>query len=154
MEMGLGIDIKLLGSIINDLMKIFILAIALERALYQVFETKIWKKLEELTDKAIKSDILDLKPWISIIIAYILVQQLGLDLIQTIMDSSTTKAAEGSDTNHFSFLHKVITALFLAGGSTGVYKFLRRVRNVKEAEAENKVTTAEAPATTNQNTGS
>jgi len=136
------VDFDLLGSIINDLMKIFVLAIALERALYQVFETKIWKKLEELTDKAIKTDILDLKPWISIVIAYILVQQLNLDLIQTIMNSSIAEGAAPAADNSFTFLHKVITALFLAGGSTGVYKFLRRMRKVKEAEAEIKVVTA------------
>ena len=31
------------------------------------------------------------------------------------------------------FLSMVLTGLFLAGGSTGIYKFLKRARKIKEA---------------------
>ena len=31
------------------------------------------------------------------------------------------------------FLSKILTGLFLAGGSTGIYKFLKRARQLKDA---------------------
>ena len=34
------------------------------------------------------------------------------------------------------FLSMVLTGLFLAGGSTGIYKFLKRARKIKDAAAE------------------
>ena len=33
------------------------------------------------------------------------------------------------------FLAMVLTGLFLAGGSTGIYKFLKRARKIKDAAA-------------------
>ena len=37
----------------------------------------------------------------------------------------------------------VLTGLFLAGGSTGIYKFLKRARRIKDAAAEAAVAKAD-----------
>jgi len=100
-----------------------ILAVIVERALYQIFDTKLWKKLEELLDDWAGGDFYDLKPWLSDVICIMLAWQLKLDMIQALYHP-------GAEAQPYSI---ILTGLFIAGGSTGVYKFFKRLRKVKEA---------------------
>ena len=67
-------------------------------------------------------DFLDLKPWIATGISILVVYKYKLDMISTIYKS---------DSPHIISL--IITGLFVAGGSTGIYKFFKRMRKLKEA---------------------
>jgi len=97
------------------------LALIIERALYQIFDTKLWLKIEEILDKQTGYEGFDLKPWISSLVSIIVVYRLNLDMIAMIYDS---------DKSHNISL--VITGLFLAGGSTGIYKFFKRAREIRQ----------------------
>ena len=67
---------------------------------------------------------MDLKPWISVAISVTIALRLEVDFIAVVLKR------ENGD-----FLSMVLTGLFLAGGSTGVYKFLKRARKIKDALA-------------------
>ncbi len=99
-----------------------VLALIIERALYQIFDTKLWKKIEETLDKQAGGDYFDLKPWISAIVSIVIVYRLNLDMVAMIYEV---------DRSHNISL--IVTGLFLAGGSTGIYKFFKRARKLKEA---------------------
>jgi hypothetical protein len=67
-------------------------------------------------------DFMDLKPWISIIISEIIVFSFKLDMISMLFKVPVTHT-----------ISLFITGLFIAGGSTSIYKFFRRARELKEA---------------------
>ncbi len=99
-----------------------VLALIIERALYQVFDTKLWKKIEEVVDKQAGGDFLDLKPWIAVLVSIAIVFKYKLDMIATIYKIENPR------------IHSmIVTGLFIAGGSTGIYKFFKRARQLKEA---------------------
>jgi len=98
-----------------------VLALIIERALYQIFDTKLWKKIEESLDKQAGGDYVDLKPWISTIVSMVIVYRLDLDMVAIIYKV-------GRSHN----ISLIVTGLFLAGGSTGIYKFFKRARKLKE----------------------
>ena len=102
-----------------------VLALIIERALYQIFDTKLWKKIEKSLDKQAGGDYFDLKPWISAIVSIVIVYRLNLDMVAMIY---------GADRPHNISL--IVTGLFLAGGSTGIYKFFKRARKLKEGITE------------------
>ena len=97
------------------------LALIIERALYQVFDTKLWKAIEKSLDKQVGGDYLDLKPWLSAAVSIVIVFKFKLDMIAMIF-----KLKETQD------ISLVVTGLFLAGGSTGIYKFFKQARKLKE----------------------
>jgi hypothetical protein len=99
-----------------------VLALIIERALYQIFDSRIWKKIEEWLNKQTGGDFLDLKPYIAAAVSIIIVFKYKLDMIAMIYKV---------DTPHTISL--VITGLFLSGGSTGIYKFFKRARELKDA---------------------
>jgi len=103
------------------------LAILIERSLYQMFTLKLWKNLEDMIDKAVGGDYLDLKPIISALVAIYLVFTFDLDMIAFMFQKPTYR---------FS---KVLTGLFLAGGSKGVYKFLKRAREIRDLTYQQKI---------------
>ena len=99
-----------------------VLALIIERALYQVFDTKLWQKIEEALDKQAGGDFLDLKPWISVVVSLAIVFKYKLDMIAIVYGADSAR------------IHSmIITGLFIAGGSTGIYKFFKRARKLKEA---------------------
>ncbi|HUI30936.1 MAG TPA: hypothetical protein VLX91_12035 [Candidatus Acidoferrales bacterium] len=105
------------------------LALLIERALYQVFDSRIWKWVEAYLDRQTGLDYFDLKPWISAAVSIAIVFQFNLDMVRTIFNSTESHP-----------LSMIITGLFVSGGSTGVYKFFKRARQVKDAMAEQKMT--------------
>jgi len=106
-----------------------ILALPIERALYQIFHAKIWKWIEVNLDRQIGGDFLDLKPWISTAVSIAIVFQFNLDMIEAIFNSTEAHP-----------LSMIVTGLFISGGSTGVYKFFKRARQIKDAMAHKKIT--------------
>ncbi|MFC1816815.1 hypothetical protein ACFL0M_12990 [Thermodesulfobacteriota bacterium] len=44
-----------------------VLALIIERALYQIFDSKLWKKVERTLDQQVGGDYMDFKPWISVL---------------------------------------------------------------------------------------
>ena len=97
------------------------LALIIERALYQIFDTKLWVKIEEVLNKQTGYEGFDIKPWISSLVSIIVVYRLNLDMVAMIYNS---------DQSHNITL--IITGLFLAGGSTGIYKFFKKARDLKQ----------------------
>jgi len=118
-------------NLVTIIVGIGILALIIERGLYQVFDSKLWKKVEEELDKQTGGDFMDLKPWISVIVSLLVVFTFKIDMIAMIF-----KEREPHN------ISLVITALFIAGGSTGIYKFLKRARELKEATQKQKIAEA------------
>ena len=108
-----------------------LLALAVERALYQIFDSKLWRRLEKYLEEQVGGDYLDLKPWISVIVSLVIAFQLKVDVIATILRK-----------NEPEILSMVLTGFFLAGGSTGIYKFLKRARKLKDATVQDKPSTS------------
>jgi hypothetical protein len=104
------------------------LAIIIERSLYQIFDSKVWNYVEKKVDELVGDDSFDLKPWISIVVSIIVVFSMELDMVSMIFDKPETTP-----------LTLIITGLFISGGSTGVYKFLKRVRELREAAKTSKI---------------
>jgi hypothetical protein len=102
-----------------------VLALIIERALYQIFDTKLWKKIENSLDEQAGGDYFDLKPWISAIVSIVIVYRLNLDMVAMIYKADRTHN-----------ISLIVTGLFLAGGSTGIYKFFKRARKLKEGITE------------------
>ncbi len=98
-----------------------VLALIIERALYQVFDTRLWHRLEEILNSITNCNNFDLKPWISCIVSIIVVYRLNLDMVAMIYN-----------VDHSHSITLVITGLFLAGGSTGIYKFFKRAREIRQ----------------------
>jgi hypothetical protein len=99
-----------------------VLALIIERGLYQIFDSKLWVKVEETMDRQTGGDFMDLKPWISVIISELIVFTFKLDMISMLFKITKTHT-----------ISLFITGLFIAGGSTSIYKFFRRARELKEA---------------------
>ncbi len=99
-----------------------VLALIIERGLYQIFDSKLWKKVEETMDHQTGGDFMDLKPWISVIISEIIVFSFKLDMISMLFKIPDTRT-----------ISLFITGLFIAGGSTSIYKFFKRARELKDA---------------------
>ena len=108
-----------------------LLALTIERALYQIFDSKFWRQIERYVDGKAGGDYLDLKPWISVAVSLTLTLKLKVDVVATILNR-----------NQPEFLSMVLSGLFLAGGSTGIYKFLKRARKLKDATAQEKISSS------------
>ena len=98
------------------------LALIIERALYQIFDTRLWKKIEKILCKKTGYEDFDLKPWISSAVCITVVYRLDLDMIAMIYEADRS--------HHISL---IVTGLFLAGGSTGIYKFFKNAREIKQS---------------------
>jgi hypothetical protein len=109
-----------------------VLALIIERALYQVFDTKLWTKVEETLDRQAGGDFMDLKPWIAVVVSIVIVFSFKLDMIAMIYKADKPHA-----------ISLIITGLFIAGGSTGIYKFFKRARKLKEAISQQEIAKAQ-----------
>jgi hypothetical protein len=107
-----------------------IAALVIERSLYQIFDSKLWRRIEKSLDRWAGGDHADLKPWISVVVSVTVAWQLELDMLAFMFGSEPRP------------LTIVLTGFFVAGGSTGVYKFLKRARSLRDAK--NKAAIAKA----------
>ena len=117
----IGISENYWENLIGVLLAFALLALVIERALYQIFDSKLWRLLEKKLDEQAGGDYLDLKPWISAAISLAIAFRLQVDFIAVVLERENAE-----------FLSMVLTGLFLAGGSTGIYKFLKRARKIKD----------------------
>ena len=111
-------------NLLGVLLAFALLALTVERALYQIFDSKLWKVIEEKVDGQAGGDFMDLKPWISVVVSVTIALRLKVDFIAVVLKRPEV-----------DFLSMVLTGLFLSGGSTGIYKFLKRARKIKDAAA-------------------
>ena len=109
-------------NLIGVLVAFALLALTIERALYQIFDSKLSGLIEETLDEQAGGDFMDLKPWISVAISVTIALRLEVDFIAVVLERENV-----------DFLSMLLTGLFLAGGSTGIYKFLKRARTLKDA---------------------
>jgi hypothetical protein len=116
---------ELFERIMIILLEFAILALIIERSLYQVFDSKLWAVIEKRLDEIFGKYNMDLKPWVAIAISIATVHIMELDMIRKIF----IKGYIEGDTRA---LTKVLTGLFIAGGSTGVFKFFKRLRKLRE----------------------
>ena len=116
------------GNLIAFVLAFALLALTIERALYQIFDSKLWGLIEKKLDDQAGGDYLDLKPWISVAVSVTISLRLQVDFIAVVLER------ENAD-----FLSMILTGLFLAGGSTGIYKFLKRARKLQDAAAAKKL---------------
>ena len=124
----IGISENYWENLIGVLLAFALLALTIERALYQIFDSKLWGLIEEKLDEQAGGDFFDLKPWISVAISVTVTLRLEVDFIAVVLEREEV-----------DFLSMVLTGLFLAGGSTGIYKFLKRARKIKDAAAAAKL---------------
>ncbi|MYH29460.1 MAG: hypothetical protein F4137_11520 [Acidobacteria bacterium] len=111
-------------NLLGVLLAFALLALTIERALYQVFDSKLWRFIEKWIDDQVGGDFADLKPWISVGVSVAIAFRLQVDFIAVVLRRPDVE-----------IMSMVLTGLFLAGGSTGIYKFLKRARKIKDAVA-------------------
>jgi len=111
-------------STLQTLFAFMVLSVVIERALYQIFNMAMWQKIEDFID-SLSSNVLDLKPWVSIGICSSIVFKLKLDMIATLFDKTPDTPT------------MMLTGLFLSGGSTTVYEFLKTMKQIREIKVEN-----------------
>ena len=115
-------------ALLSTLVIFAFLALIIERALYQIFDSKLWQKFEEAINQQTGGDFLDLKPWIAAAVSIWVVIQLQLDMIAQIYQKAKP-----------SLSTMILTGLFISGGSTGIYKFFKRARKLKEAVSQEQI---------------
>ena len=118
-------------NLIGVLLAFALLALTIERALYQIFDSKLWRLIEQKWDEQVGGDYMDLKPWISVAVSVTITLRLQVDFIAVVLERENV-----------DLLSMILTGLFLAGGSTGIYKFLKRARKIKDAAAASKLSEA------------
>jgi len=109
-----------------------ILALIIERALYQIFDSRLWRFIEERLKKQVGGEFLDLKPWISALVSIVIVVRFKLDMIAMIFKKTQPQ-----------LLSMIVTGFFVAGGSTGIYKFFKRARELKQKTLEKELKKSE-----------
>ena len=107
-----------------------ILSLMIERALYQVFQTKLWKHAEAKFNGFIGGDYADLKPWVSIAVCVYITYTMKLDLPAFLFEHIRRP----------SVARMVLTGLFLSGGSTAIMWIFKRAGQVKAAAHGAKLT--------------
>ena len=100
------------------------LSIIIERSLYQIFNTKTWERIEKHIDERYGEDIIDLKPFVSIIICISVVFRMDLDMIAQLFNKDCNTST------------LILTGLFLSGGSTTVYETLKRYKEMRDMKME------------------
>ncbi len=120
-------------EILQALVQVALLALIIERALYQIFDSKLWDQVEALLDR--RGDYFDLKPWIAAGLSILIAFTLQFDMLVAL------GLGEAPDP-----LTLIVTGLFISGGSKGIYKFLKRARKLKDAAATNNLPMTEGIA--------
>ena len=107
-------------QMVGELMIRFsLMALMIERALYVVFDGKSWKFLES---KLPWSDAVDLKRPISLATCIFVVFTFKYDIYAELFSRPESDPT------------LILTGMFLAGGTTGVFKFLKRARQLKDMQ--------------------
>ena len=111
-------------TFIEIMLQFAVLSLIIERSLYQVFDSKIWKDyLEKRIDEQLGGGFFDIKPFISICVSVSIIYRFKLDMIANLLERPEQP----------TLLSMLLTGFFVAGGSTGIYKFFKQLRKVKEA---------------------
>ena len=108
------------------LIRFGILSLVVERSLYVVFESKPWERFELLISDH-EASWLDLKPFISIAVGIVLVFIIQTDIVAALFTGEPTT------------MGLVLTGLYIAGGSKGVFLMLRRFRDYRNAANAKKI---------------
>ena len=106
------------------------IAIIVEVSLSQIFGSKLWIAFEKFIDKW--GDYLDLKPWLTILICWIIVVELNIDILSSFGATTGLFPANSTDTT------LLLTALLLAGGSKRFYKIFKTSMELKSKLANAK----------------
>lgn len=104
-----------------------VVSLMVERGLYQIFQTKLWRFLEKELDERVGGDYADLKPWISIVVCLYVAFSLELDLPAFLFNSKP------------DFIRIALTGLLLSGGSTAIMWIFRRAGAIKSAAHQAKL---------------
>ena len=107
-----------------------ILSLMIERALYQVYQTRLWKHIERKLDAFAGGDYADLKPWVSIAVCVYITYTMRLDLPAFLFEHIRKP----------DVVRMVLTGLFLSGGSTAIMWIFKRAGQVKAAAHGAKIT--------------
>jgi len=99
-------------------------AIFLERSLYHIFDTKLWVKVHDYVEE--KTSV-DLKPLIGFLSSWYLCNLFQFDLYAKAFGKPG------------SWVTILFTGLAIAGGATGFFKALARLRQIKDAAALKKI---------------
>lgn len=114
------------------------ISLMVERGLFQIYQTKLWRGLEAgfdvlvkklltrlnfstLNNKGEERDFADLKPWVSIAVCLYIAFSLKLDLPAFFFDSESEP------------VRIALTGLLLSGGSTSIMWMLRRTGEIRNA---------------------
>lgn len=122
-------SVNIVNKILPIILEFFILALIIERALYQIFDSKLWRFLEKKLDEQVGGDFLDLKPWIAIGVSIWIIHYLNFDIIGIIFVVNYTPGISGPLS-----VTEILTGLFIAGGSTGFFKFFKKLRLIRKAK--------------------
>lgn len=112
------------------LVQFSILALVVERALYVIFEWKVFDRLEDfLFDRG---EWLDIKPLISGVVSIFIVTLMKVDMLAVLFgaDDVTTPGMW-------------ITGLFVAGGSKAVFIMFKRLREIRDANVQAQIDAAQ-----------
>lgn len=107
------------------LIRFGILSLVIERSLYVIFESKPWEQFEDVIYSWV--DWVDLKPFISIAVSIFLVLIIRTDIIASLFTGEPTS------------MGLVLTGLYIAGGSKGVFIMLSRFRLYRDAANAEKI---------------
>lgn len=107
------------------LIRFGILSLVIERSLYIIFDSKPWRQLEDLIYKQV--NWIDLKPFVSIAVGILLVLIIRTDIVASLFTGEPTT------------MGLVLTGLYIAGGSKGVFLMLKRFRLYRDAASASKI---------------
>jgi hypothetical protein len=107
------------------LIRFGILSLIIERSLYIIFDSKPWRQLEEFIYGQV--NWIDLKPFISIAVGILLVLIIRTDIVAALFTGEPTT------------MGLVLTGLYIAGGSKGVFIMLKRFRLYRDAANAKKI---------------
>ena len=115
------------GLIVRTVAMWAVAAVFIERGLYQVFDTRLWKQFDLWLDEQF-GHVTDPKPWVSAGVSVWLCLSIRFDLFQAVFSYEEPL-----------FGTMLLTALAVAGGATGAFKALGRLREIRDATAKKKI---------------
>lgn len=107
-----GLPSDMYDASVQALTKLAVIAVILEQALALIFQ---WKPFRDTFDRAA------VRPMVSFLLAAAIVHEFGLDVVATLI------TAYGGDQTGIGLASKLVTALVLAGGSSGINRILQRL---------------------------
>ncbi len=110
-------------AILWILIKVSILSLVIERALYVIFEWLVWGRVERFLEERLGAWF-DLKPPISMAVGVLLALLVRVDLVSLLFDSVEVTTAG-----------MIVTGLYIAGGSKAVFLMFDRIRTLRDAKA-------------------